>query len=226
MVRSRPKVTLSAAISLDGKIASVCGDSKLSSMDDMKRVHRMRTIHDAILIGRRTAISDDPILTARHVRGKNPVRIIIDSRGTLPLSLRVVKTANSIPTIVATSSKITKLRRLKLESYGVHVMITGKNDISVQLLLYKLWKIKIKTILLEGGGRTNWEFINKGLVDNVVITISPYLLGGKTAPTLVDGVGFKYIAKSTKLVLKRAVRYGDEMVLNYSKLQVVYDDSK
>ena len=120
MVRSRPKVTLSAAVSLDGKIASVDGDSKLSSYEDTKRVHKVRAKHDAILIGWRTAVLDDPILTVRYTKGKNPVRIIIDSRGTLPLSLRVIKTAHTIPTIVAVSSKISKLRRMKLETGSVN----------------------------------------------------------------------------------------------------------
>ena len=73
MVRSRPKVTLSAAVSLDGKIASVDGDSKLSSYEDTKRVHKVRAKHDAILIGWRTAVLDDPILTVRYTKGKNPV---------------------------------------------------------------------------------------------------------------------------------------------------------
>ncbi len=218
MVRSRPKITLSAAISLDGKIASIGGDSKLSSRDDVKRLHKIRTKHDAILIGWRTTVLDDPILTVRHVRGKNPIRIIIDSRGTLPLSLRVIKTANVIPTIVATSSKISKSRRLKLESFGVNVIVAGVDRVSIPLLLYRLWKIKIKTVLLEGGGKTNWEFVSRGFVDNITITISPRLLGGRTAPTLVDGTGFGSIIKSAKFVLKKAVRHGDEMVLKYSKL--------
>ena len=218
MVRSRPKVTLSAAVSLDGKIASVNGDSKLSSYEDTKRVHKIRAKHDAILIGWRTAVLDDPSLTVRYTKGKNPVRIIIDSRGTLPLSLRVIKTAHAVPTIVAVSSKTSKLRRMKLESFGVNVIVAGKDCVSIPQLLYRLWKIKIRTVLLEGGGKTNWEFVNKGLVDNLMVTICPRLLGGRTAPTLVDGAGFKCIAKSAKLVLERAVRHGDEMVLCYSKL--------
>ncbi len=218
MVRSRPKVTLSAAISLDGKIASVGGDSKLSSCEDTRRVHKIRAKHDAILIGWRTAVLDDPILTVRHAKGKNPVRIIIDSRGTLPLSLRVIKTAHTTRTIIAVSSKISKSRRMKLESFGVNVIVAGKDKVSIPLLLDRLWKIKIKTVLLEGGGKTNWEFVSRGLVDSLIVTISPRLLGGSTAPTLVDGIGFKYIRKSAKLVLERAIRHGDEMVLSYSKL--------
>ena len=123
MVRSRPKVTLSAAVSLDGKIASVDGDSKLSSYEDTKRVHKVRAKHDAILIGWRTAVLDDPILTVRYTKGKNPVRIIIDSRGTLPLSLRVIKTAHTIPTIVAVS--FSKLRRMKRKRLHVSALWTN-----------------------------------------------------------------------------------------------------
>ena len=118
----------------------------------------------------------------------------------------------------AVSSKISKSRRMKLESFGVNVIVAGKDKVSIPLLLDRLWKIKIKTVLLEGGGKTNWEFVSRGLVDSLIVTISPRLLGGSTAPTLVDGIGFKYIRKSAKLVLERAIRHGDEMVLSYSKL--------
>ena len=74
------------------------------------------------------------------------MRIIIDSRGTLPLSLRVIKTAHAVSTIVAVSSKISKSRRMKLESFGVNVIVAGKDKVSITLLLYKLWKIKINTV--------------------------------------------------------------------------------
>ena len=126
---------------LDGKIASVDGDSKLSSYEDTKRVHKVRAKHDAILIGWRTAVLDDPILTVRYTKGKNPVRIIIDSRGTLPLSLRVIKTAHTIPTIVAVSSKISKLRRMKLESFGVNVIVMLQEKIAL-LHFFKIYCIQ------------------------------------------------------------------------------------
>ena len=81
MEKSRPRVILSGAISVDGKIATSKNDSKLSSQKDIQRLHKLRSSVDAILIGKNTVSRDNPLLTVRHVKGKNPIRIILDSKG-------------------------------------------------------------------------------------------------------------------------------------------------
>ena len=101
MVKSNPYVILSAAISIDGKISTITGDSKLSSKKDHIRLHKLRSKVDAILIGKNTLLQDDPILTVRYTKGKNPIRIILDSKGTIPINSRIIKTSNEIPTIIA-----------------------------------------------------------------------------------------------------------------------------
>jgi 2,5-diamino-6-(ribosylamino)-4(3H)-pyrimidinone 5'-phosphate reductase len=78
-----------------------------------------------------------------------------------------------------------------------------------------LKKQNIRTILLEGGGTTNWDFVNQGLVDEVIVTVTPYLVGGKEAKTLVDGDGFSMISKSLRLKLHKVVRKNDEIILHY-----------
>ena len=108
MVKSRPKVILSAAVSLDGKIATRTGDSKLSSKKDKKRLHKLRSKVDAILVGRNTVQRDDPLLTVRLVKGKNPTRIILDSLGTIPSNSKIIKTCKKVPSIIAVSKKISK----------------------------------------------------------------------------------------------------------------------
>jgi 2,5-diamino-6-(ribosylamino)-4(3H)-pyrimidinone 5'-phosphate reductase len=92
MVKSRPYVILSAAISLDGNIATKTGDSRLSSEKDLVRVHKLRSNVDAILIGKRTMMIDNPSLTARYVKGKNPVRIILDSSGSIKPNSKIIQT--------------------------------------------------------------------------------------------------------------------------------------
>jgi len=95
MVKSRPHVILSAAISLDGKLATKNGDSKLSSMNDKTRVHKLRATVDAILVGRNTVQRDDPLLSVRHTKGKNPTRIILDSKCTIFGVVSIITTWDS-----------------------------------------------------------------------------------------------------------------------------------
>jgi len=84
MAKFSPHVILSAALSIDGKISTRSGDSKLSSKEDSIRLHKLRSKVDAILIGKNTLLQDDPLLTVRYTKGKNPTRIILDSKGTIP----------------------------------------------------------------------------------------------------------------------------------------------
>ncbi|MBI5697424.1 MAG: 2,5-diamino-6-(ribosylamino)-4(3H)-pyrimidinone 5'-phosphate reductase [Thaumarchaeota archaeon] len=216
MASSRPHIILSAAISLDGKIATKTGDSALSSKTDKIRVHRLRSQVDAILIGKNTVLQDDPILTVRHVRGKNPTRIILDSLCQIPIRSRIIQTSHDIPTIIAVSKRAPKKNLARLEKFPVDVVIAGKTRVELKKLLRFLHGKNIKTILLEGGGTTNWDFVRQGLVDEVIVTVAPYLVGGKDAKTLVEGDGFSQISKSLRLNLNKIKRQDNEIVLYYS----------
>jgi len=218
MEKSRPKLILSAAISIDGKIATINGDSKLSSLKDIKRVHKLRSKIDAIIIGKNTLEKDDPLLTVRHVSGKNPIRIILDSRGTISLRSKIIKTARRVSTIIVTTEKISKKNRLLLEKNSAEVIVLGKNTIDIKQLMHELSKRKIKSVLLEGGGITSWKFFKQGIVDEIIVTVTPYILGGKKAVTLVEGEGFKKILSSSKFRLKETSRLGNELILHYTKL--------
>ena len=101
MEKFNPYVILSAAISIDGKISTKIGDSKLSSKSDSVRLHRLRSKVDAILIGKNTLLQDDPLLTVRYTKGKNPIRIILDSTGSIPTNSKIIKTSNDVQTIIA-----------------------------------------------------------------------------------------------------------------------------
>ena len=219
MEKFNPKLILSAAISLDGKIATIKGDSKLSSKKDLIRLHKLRSQVDAILIGKNTVEIDDPTLTVRYTKGKNPIRIILDSKGTISENSKILKTSNKIPTIIVVSQKTTKKNLQKLKNFPVEIITIGKNQINVKLLLKKLGQKKIKTILLEGGGTINWEFIKNNLVDEFFITITPFILGGQKAISLVQGEGFKTVQTSTKLSLNGIKRLENDLVLNYTKLK-------
>ena len=215
MVVYRPHIIFSAAITLDGKLATRTGDSKLSSKVDKNRVHRLRSKVDAILIGKNTAKLDDPILSVHHTKKKNPIRIILDSNATIQNNSRILRTSSLIPTIIAVGEIASKKNLQRLEKLPVQIIVCGKNRINIKKLLGILRKQGIKKILVEGGGETNWSFVKENLIDEAIITITPYLEGGDAATTLVDGDGFSTVAKSTKLKLKSARKVNNEIVLHY-----------
>ena len=99
----------------------------------------------------------------------------------------------------------------------MEIIVSGQKSINVSNLLNKLAKRKVRTLLLEGGGTVNWEFVRHGFVDEVIITLEPYLVGGTDAISLVQGTGFSSIAKSLRLRLKNSSSLGNELVLYYYK---------
>ncbi|MBS1259911.1 MAG: 2,5-diamino-6-ribosylamino-4(3H)-pyrimidinone 5'-phosphate reductase [Thaumarchaeota archaeon] len=215
MGRFRSYVIFSAAITLDGKLATRTGDSKLSSKADKNRVHRLRSKVDAILIGKNTAKLDDPVLSAHNAKKKNPIRIILDSNATIKNNSRILRTSSKIPTIIVVGERASKKNLQRLEKLPVQIIICGKDRINIKKLLISLRKQGIKKILVEGGGATNWAFVKEDLIDEAMITITPYLVGGINATTLVDGDGFSTITKSIKLKLKNVVKMKNEVVLHY-----------
>ena len=218
MEKSRPKIILSAAMSIDGKIATPVGDSQLSSKNDVKRVHKLRSKVDAILVGKKTIEVDNPLLTVRHAKGKNPTRIILNSLGDLSSKYKIIKTSKAVPTIIVCSEKISKKNKKTLENHSIEIIIAGKNTINLKKLLSLLYQKNIKSILLEGGGTTNWEFIKQNFVDEIYITITPFVIGGRNSVSLIEGMGFTKISNSSKFHLKKISRLKDELVLHYSKL--------
>jgi len=218
MAKFSPHVILSAALSIDGKISTRSGDSKLSSKEDSIRLHKLRSKVDAILIGKNTLLQDDPLLTVRYTKGKNPTRIILDSKGTIPINSKIIKTSNEIPTIIVVSKKISKINLLKLQKLPIEIIVSGENSINLKLLLKKLSSKKIKTVLVEGGGTVNWEFIKNDLFHELIITLSPFLVGGNDSISFVEGEGFKKISNSPNLKLKSIKRLKNYLVLNYVKV--------
>jgi len=212
MEKSRPYVILSAAISIDGKIATRTGRSNLSSKKDLIRVHNLRKSVDAILIGKNTVNIDNPSLTVRHVKGKNPIRVILDPSGSLSPRSKVIRTAKKIPTILVVSENASRNVE-NLVAKGAQVIKCGKKKINIKKLLQILGKRGIKRILVEGGGTTNWYFFNEKLVDEIIVTVTPYILGGSTAISLVEGVGFENVSNS--FTLKKIKKIQNELVLHY-----------
>ncbi|MCA9827937.1 MAG: 2,5-diamino-6-(ribosylamino)-4(3H)-pyrimidinone 5'-phosphate reductase [Nitrosopumilus sp.] len=218
MERSNPYVILSAATSVDGKIATRSGFSHMSSKQDSIRLHKLRSKVDAILVGKNTVLRDNPLLTVRHIKGKNPIRVVLDSKGSISKNSNILQTSNKIPTIIAVSKIIPESNLKKLQRFPVEVIITGKKSVNIKSLLRKLSDKKIETILVEGGGTVNWEFVKNNLFDELIVTISPFLIGGNSAVSFIQGKGFEEISKSPKLQLKSTKRLKNHLVLKYKKV--------
>ena len=215
MANSKPKVTLSAAITLDGKIGQKNKQIVLSSKTDKIRVHKLRSKSDAILVGKNTVEQDDPLLTVRCAKGKNPIRIILDSHGTIKNTSRIIKTCKRVPTIIVTSEIISKPNLNRLQKLPVDVIICGKNQVNLKKLLPVLSKKGIKTVLLEGGGTLNRSFLKKNLIDEMIIALTPYVLGSKNTVSLFEGLSFPSLKIKFPLKLKNVQKNGNEIILNY-----------
>jgi len=215
VVNSKPKVTLSAAITLDGKIGQKNKNIVLSSKSDKIRVHKLRSKSDAILVGKNTVEQDDPLLTVRYAKGKNPIRIILDSHGTIKNNSRIIKTCKRVPTIIVTSEIISKSNLNRLKKLSIDVIVCGKNQVNITKLLSILSKKGINTILLEGGGTLNRSFLKKNLIDEMIIALTPYVLGSDNTINLFEGKSFSSLKTKLPLKLKKVQKNGNEIILNY-----------
>jgi 2,5-diamino-6-(ribosylamino)-4(3H)-pyrimidinone 5'-phosphate reductase len=209
----RPYVILNAAMSLDGKIATVTGDSKISCEEDLDRIHMLRASVDAVMVGLGTVLADNPSLTVRRAPGENPVRVVVDSLGKIPLNSRVLDA--SARTIIAVTTKAPKRNVNGLLRRGVQVIAVGEEEVDLKKLLEKLHGLGVQRLLLEGGSTLNWGMLRRGLVDEVKVAVAPYILGGEEARTLVGGRGFSKISKSISLNLVSFDWVGEDLLLTY-----------
>ncbi|MFQ5921169.1 MAG: 2,5-diamino-6-(ribosylamino)-4(3H)-pyrimidinone 5'-phosphate reductase [Nitrososphaerales archaeon] len=219
MARSRPYVILNAAMTLDGKIATASGDSEISSGRDLDRVHRLRSRVDAILVGINTVLVDDPMLTVSRGtwqrKKKSPARVIVDSRARIGLSSRIMRSCDTVLTIVASSEQARNTKLERIRRRGAVTAVLGKKRVDLARLLSFLKERGVRRLLVEGGGEINWSMLSAGLVDEVIVTVAPRIAGGRKAVTLVEGEGFAKIGKGIKLKLQRAKKSGGEAVLFY-----------
>jgi diaminohydroxyphosphoribosylaminopyrimidine deaminase / 5-amino-6-(5-phosphoribosylamino)uracil reductase len=206
-----PYVTLKSASSLDGKTATVTGESKWITGEEARQdVHRLRHQHDAILVGVNTVIADDPSLTTRLPGGgKNPVRIILDSTLRTPLNSRVV-TDGEAPTWLITTSKAEKGKVAEMESLGVEVVVLTET-LSIPEILKSLAERGITSLFVEGGAEVHGSFLKAGAFQQLISYMAPKLIGGKNAPSVFGGEGLVHIADAVSLRIKDVSMIGDDI---------------
>jgi len=183
----KPFIISKTAISLDGKIATKSGDSKwITNQKTREFVHLLRASVDAIVVGKNTALLDNPKLTARKhgIMIKNPYRIIFDATLSLPLSLSLFKNNSDRKTIVVTSKNPPKQKLKNLENLNVQILQfpTTNKKISLDACLLALGKQNITSILIEGGGNLITQFLQQQLIDKMYYCIAPILIGNDGIP--------------------------------------------
>jgi 2,5-diamino-6-(ribosylamino)-4(3H)-pyrimidinone 5'-phosphate reductase len=214
------QVIVNSAMTVDGKIATHQGDSAISSKDDLIRVHKLRDSVDGIIVGISTVLADNPRLTIRlgrkQPKEKHLTRIIIDSMGRIPLDSQILRTASKIKTIVAVTKLAHTNVRRKIKKTGAIVIVAGTNTVDLKRVLWTIQKMGIKKILVEGGGEINWSLFSLGIVNELIVTIAPKIVGGRQATTLVEGEGYSRVSQGLKLQLKKVrMQNNGELVLHY-----------
>jgi diaminohydroxyphosphoribosylaminopyrimidine deaminase/5-amino-6-(5-phosphoribosylamino)uracil reductase len=170
-----------------------------------------------IQVGINTILVDDPSLTTRldNVKTKDPVRIVIDSKGLIPLDSRVINVESSAGLVLATTSAIGHEKERLLMDKGVKILkLDGLGGhVDLVKLMGELYKLEIDSVLLEGGGGLNGASLKSGIVDKVMTFIAPKIIGGKDAKTPVEGVGIELMQDALKLRDISITRFDDDFLI-------------
>lgn len=211
-----PFCIMKTASTLDGKIATVTGDSKwVTNEKSREYVHYTRHRLSAIMVGVDTVIKDNPSLTTRlkDTKGRNPLRIIVDSSARIPFDSKVFKEEGR--TIIATTEKASKDKLNSIKELGGEIIITPLKEDRVDLnfLMKRLGEEKIDSVLLEGGGTLNYSALRAGIVDKVMTFIAPKIIGGALAKTPVAGEGIEFMKDAINLKDINITRFDDDILI-------------
>ncbi len=176
-----PYVTVKYAQTLDGRIATKTGNSQWISSKELRTyVHRLRAVNDCIMVGVGTVIADDPQLTVRYAKGRNPLRVVVDSRLRIPLGSSVLKDNDSHLTTIATTSKAPSRKVIADKNLGAEVLVVKKDKkggVSLKDLLRELGKKGIASVMVEGGSDIITSLLKANLVDKMIILTAPKIMG-------------------------------------------------
>ncbi|MFC1917832.1 bifunctional diaminohydroxyphosphoribosylaminopyrimidine deaminase/5-amino-6-(5-phosphoribosylamino)uracil reductase RibD [Chloroflexota bacterium] len=210
-----PLVTLKFAQTLDGRIATATGSSRgLSSADAQRFVHRLRTVNDAIMVGVDTVIADDPRLTTRLVKGRSPLRIILDSRLRTPRQAKVLTDQEIAPTLIATTDKADSKKLAKIHALGMETITIKQNpqgELDLPQILEELGRRGISSVLVEGGAKVITSFLREKLADKLVVIIAPKIMG--KGIEAVGELNIREVSESLKLSLTHTRRLGEDLVI-------------
>ena len=211
----RPFCLLKYAMTMDGKSACVSGKSQwITGETARRRVHADRNRYAAVLVGVGTVIADDPLLTCRIPDGRNPLRVVCDTRLRTPLTSQIVQTAADVPSLLATCETDEK-RALPYRAAGCEVLtLPEKNGhVDLRALMAALGQRGVLSVVLEGGGTLAWSALEAGIVQRVQTYVAPKLFGGAGAKTPVLGAGVDAPDLAFRLSPPRVTALGDDLLL-------------
>lgn len=216
--KKKPYVIMKYAASLDGKIATVTGESKWITGEEARFAgHQIRQEVAGIVVGVNTVIKDDPMLNVRLEKEQlsHPIRIILDSSGRTPMDSQIIRTARGIKTIIASTENMDKDKRNSYEAEGVEVLSLPciNQHVDLQALMNEIGKRGINSLLIEGGGTLHESALKAGIVDEVVTFLAPKLIGGKDALTAVEGEGFTKLSDATLLEHMEVKVLGQDLMI-------------
>jgi diaminohydroxyphosphoribosylaminopyrimidine deaminase/5-amino-6-(5-phosphoribosylamino)uracil reductase len=206
---------------LDGKIADEHGESKwISSAQSRKYVHELRSKYDAVLVGAGTVKKDDPNLTVRLVEGRNPRRIMIDTDLSIKSTNKLYLNNGDKKLIIITSVKnsVKKNKIKRLTNCGAHLIFVNeeeKNKLNLKEVLKELGKMKISSILVEGGGGVFTSFVKKNVFDEILLFMSPKILG--SGLPVINNIGVKSIRNALKVKIGNCEKIGDDIMVELYK---------
>src|SRR5207302_9148050 len=222
IVHRTPFVTVKAAMTLDGKIATASGQSKWITGEQARNYGmKSRQGADAILVGINTVLADDPSLTFRGTASHQLRRIVLDSRARTPLQAKVVRDVHAALTTIVVSRSAPKQRVAALAKYA-RVLVAptihgseyhGPSALDLRWLLKKLGSENITSLLIEGGGETNASFLMQGLVHRVALFYAPKVLGGRDSRPAVAGGGVKGLDEAINLTEVKWRQLGPDLLL-------------
>jgi diaminohydroxyphosphoribosylaminopyrimidine deaminase/5-amino-6-(5-phosphoribosylamino)uracil reductase len=216
ITRHLPFVTLKLAASLDGKIAAVTGDARWISSDASRRmVHKLRNQVDAIVAGVGTVLADDPQLTCRIPNGRNPWRVILDSRLRIPLTAKLLRQPDPERSIIVTSDRSSRQRVRAIESLGAQVWRLGlrRGKLPWTALLRKLAAKGATSVMIEGGATTAAWALREKAVDKILFFYAPMILGGD-GRVMIDPLGVKRVRQALRVQRTRVRKSGTDTVVS------------
>jgi len=219
----RPFVIIKSAVTADGKTATRTGRSRWITGEKARAfVHRLRNNSDAIAVGIGTVLHDDPLLTTRLEEGggKDPLRVVVDSRARLPLDARMINMPSRASTVLATTAAAPLDKRQALEEKGVEILLLPDREGRVDLaaLMAELGERGVCQLLVEGGGTLNYSLLEAGLLDKLMLFIAPLIVGGRESPTSFEGGGVARLDEAWRLDNLEIKQYdGDLLIIGYPR---------
>ena len=219
MTRGTPFVTVKFAQTLDGRIAAKTGHSRwISCPRSLIFAHRLRSTHDAVLVGIGTVLTDNPQLTVRRVKGHNPLRIVLDSHLQIPLDAAILTEQDTAKTLIAVTGNVPPEKKHALEDRNIEVLVCSADEsgrVSLADLMTRLGKRGITSLLVEGGSQVITASIREELFDRILSIIAPKIMGQGIA--VVGDLGNTSMKDARHLTIKRISRSGADIIMDLRK---------